>query len=65
MYPWFAVPVDAGYPKGLIRGANPLNQLGFFRQQAGNVDFNGIAYLVGVLQSKLRAGQARAVRLEY
>ena len=65
-YPWFGVPSSEGYPTGLYRGGNPINQIVFFPQQAGTVTFDGETYVVGVSQSQLTAStSARPVRLEH
>ena len=65
-YPWFAEPESVGYPTGLYRGANPINQIVFFDRQTGTVTVSGAAYVVGVSQNRLTAStDTRPVRLEH
>ena len=65
-YPWFAVPEDVGFPTGLYRASNPINQIVFFPEQAATVTYNEVAYVIGVSQSMLTASTStRPVRLEH
>lgn len=65
-YLWFAEPESVGYPTGLYRPPNPVNQIGFWSQQSGTVTVNGVAYVVGVsLNQFVASSETRPVRLEH